>query len=137
MWIFVFFWKFVRSIFCFQKAKYTFKPHNTIYQVKGMHSNFSKILKFFEVGQLHALEGFLTERNRKNAKYMIRTNGQKPAPRGVMRKSFFTFSFTLINILKRGALYFLIYYFDEEKIDLFFGKFGHFAYFCPKSNFYP
>ena len=86
-----FFENFWELYFCFQRSKYTFKPHNTIYQVKGLCSNFSKILKFFEVGQLHALEGFLTERNRKNAKYMIRTNGQNPPPRGVMRKIFLLF----------------------------------------------
>jgi hypothetical protein len=37
--------------------------------VKGLSSYFSKK---FEVGHLHAFGGFLTENNRKNAKYTIR-----------------------------------------------------------------
>jgi hypothetical protein len=40
--------------------------------VKGLSSYFSKIKKKFEVGQLHAFGGFLTENNRENLKYTIR-----------------------------------------------------------------
>ena len=55
-----------------EKVKYEFKPHNIIYQVKGLSSHFSKISKTIEVGQLHAFGGFLTEKIRENAKYAIR-----------------------------------------------------------------
>ena len=92
---FCIFWRPLRGIFASREPNMSSIPITPYIRWKACVHNFQKFLKI-EVGQLHALEGFLTEKNRKNAKYMIRINGQKPPRRGVMRKNVLHF---LLNTL--------------------------------------
>ena len=71
-----------------------------------MGSHFSKISKKFEAGQLHALEGFLTAKNRKNVKLTIEKNGQKREHRGVVAKKMFTFFVSPMKVLKHSSPFF-------------------------------
>tara|TARA_B100001105_G_scaffold218923_1_gene185640 strand:- start:143 stop:343 length:201 start_codon:yes stop_codon:yes gene_type:complete len=66
--------------------------------VKGMTSYFSKILKNFEVGQLHVLEGSMIEQTRKNAKYMIPTNTQYDKKEVAQLQNFKKFSLLLYHV---------------------------------------
>ena len=63
-----------------------------------MTSYFSKISKQFEVGQLHAFGGFMTEQTRENAKYMIRTKLQDAQKEVAQLQNFKKFSLLLYHV---------------------------------------
>ena len=94
-----------------------------------MTSYFSNFFFNYEVGQLHALEGFITEQTRENAKYMHKTPRcpKRCCPTSKFQKIFFT----SIWCVPESCLLFFIYCFNEAEIDLFFWNFGYFPYFCP------
>ena len=70
--------------FCFQTLRYECKPHNIAYQMKALDSYFSKILIFFEVGQLHMPKRLLTWEHRKKLQIMGPKNGQNAPTSGTM-----------------------------------------------------
>ena len=63
-----------------------------------MTAYFSKIFKKFEVGQLHAFGGFMTEQNRENAKYMIRTKLQNAQKEVAQLQNFKNISLLLYDV---------------------------------------
>ena len=66
-----------------------------------MISYFSKILKKFEVGQLHGLVGCMTEQTRENAKYMIPTKLQDAQKEVAQLQNFKKISLLLYMMCKR------------------------------------
>ena len=81
-----------------------------------MTSYFSKILKKFEVGQLHGLVGCMTEQTRENAKYMIPTkspfNKKRSCPTSKKNKN----SLLLYDVYTSPSLLFLYIVLIKQKL---------------------
>ena len=83
-------------------------PIKPILRWKVWVHTFQKFKKKFEVGQLHALEGFLTAKNRENVTLTIEKNGQKGEHRGVVANKMFTFFVSPMKVLKHSSPFFWI-----------------------------
>ena len=101
-----------------------------------MTSYFSNFFFNFEVGQLHELEGFITEQTRENAKYMIPTKLQDAQKEVAQLQNFKKFSLLLYNVYPSPASFFSYIVLMKRKLIFFFEILAIFLTFALQKFFW-